>query len=129
MLCVVDVSDFDGSLPRLALRSLLPPGAGDALPDELGFKLMVAVNKFDTLPAQATAARVEQWVRIRLKQAGLPRPDKVRGSATGLRSIPLCPAPSSNCDICAFIQAFEVAEWVRIRLKQAGLPRPDKLRG
>jgi hypothetical protein len=95
VLCVVDVWDFDGSLPRAALKSLLPPGldlgaappapgargerAGPGAPPaaDLGFKLMVAVNKFDLLPSQATATRVEQWVRIRMRQAGLPKPDKV----------------------------------------------------
>jgi hypothetical protein len=96
VLCVVDVWDFDGSLPRAALKSLLPPGLdlsadlgpaaarggerserGGGPPADLGFKLMVAVNKFDLLPSQATATRVEQWVRIRMRQAGLPKPDKV----------------------------------------------------
>lgn len=79
VLCVVDVWDFDGSLPRLALKSLLPPDFDLATSDpaSLGFKLMVAVNKFDLLPSQATATRVEQWVRLRLKQAGLPKPEKV----------------------------------------------------
>lgn len=81
VLCVVDVSDFDGSLPRLALQTLLPRGTGDQLPQDFGFKLMIAVNKFDTLPVQATPTRVEQWVRIRLRQAGLPRPDKVSSVA------------------------------------------------
>ncbi|KAG2482323.1 hypothetical protein HYH03_018745 [Edaphochlamys debaryana] len=77
VLCVVDMWDFDGSLPRAALRSLFPPGTGDEAPEELKFRLMVAVNKFDLLPAQATPLRVQQWVRTRLKQAGLPSPDKV----------------------------------------------------
>jgi len=77
VLCVVDVADFDGSLPRLALRSLFPPGTGEELPEDFKFKIMVAVNKFDTLPEQATAKRVESWVRARLKQAGLPRPERV----------------------------------------------------
>ncbi len=79
VLCVVDVWDFDGSLPRMALKSLLPPDFDLATSDPaaLGFKLMVAVNKFDLLPSQATATRVEQWVRLRIKQAGLPKPEKV----------------------------------------------------
>ena len=38
---------------------------------------MIAVNKFDLVPRQATARRVEQWVRSRLRQAGLPKPDRV----------------------------------------------------
>lgn len=79
VLCVVDVWDFDGSLPRLALKALLPPGSSDQLPpaEELGFKLMLAVNKFDVLPREATPARIERWARQRLKQAGLPRPERV----------------------------------------------------
>ncbi|KXZ56942.1 hypothetical protein GPECTOR_1g85 [Gonium pectorale] len=77
VLCVVDVWDFDGSLPRQALKSLFPPGVGDEPPAEPKFTLMVAVNKFDLLPSEATTTRVQQWVRLRLKQAGLPSPDKV----------------------------------------------------
>ena len=38
---------------------------------------MVAATKFDLLPAPATPRRVEQWVRLRLRQAGLPRPEAV----------------------------------------------------
>uniref|UniRef100_A0A383WDX7 Uncharacterized protein n=1 Tax=Tetradesmus obliquus TaxID=3088 RepID=A0A383WDX7_TETOB len=95
VLCVVDVWDFDGSLPRTALASLFPPGAaqpsnaplsqldgsssrpGAPPADALPFQLAVAVNKFDLLPSQATPKRVEQWVRARLRQAGLPRPSRV----------------------------------------------------
>ncbi|KAF6251140.1 hypothetical protein COO60DRAFT_669368 [Scenedesmus sp. NREL 46B-D3] len=102
VLCVVDVWDFDGSLPRTALASLFPPGAaqpsnaplsqldgsssssssssgrpGAPPQDALPFQLAVAVNKFDLLPSQATPKRVEQWVRSRLRQAGLPRPSRV----------------------------------------------------
>lgn len=79
VLCVVDVWDFDGSLPRSAIKSLLPPGAGEGNLDELElkFKFMVAVNKFDLLPSEATTTRVQQWVRMRMRQAGLPSPDKV----------------------------------------------------
>ncbi|GLI65589.1 hypothetical protein VaNZ11_009163 [Volvox africanus] len=77
VLCVVDLWDFDGSLPRLAIRALMPPGTGDAAPEDLKFKLMVAANKFDLLPSAATVPRVQQWVRTRLKQAGLPHAEKV----------------------------------------------------
>ncbi len=28
VLCVVDLADFDGSLPRAALAAIVPPGAG-----------------------------------------------------------------------------------------------------
>lgn len=58
VLCVVDVWDFDGSLPRTALQALFPPGVGEsggALPQDAPFQLAVAVNKFDLLPTQARA--------------------------------------------------------------------------
>ena len=42
----------------LPLRSLYPPGTGQEAPEDLKFKLMVAVNKCDLLPSQATQARV-----------------------------------------------------------------------
>ncbi|GLC33305.1 hypothetical protein PLESTB_000348100 [Pleodorina starrii] len=77
VLVVVDMWDFDGSLPRQAIRALLPPGTGDEAPEELKWKLMVAANKFDLLPSAATVPRVQQWVRTRLKQAGLPHAEKV----------------------------------------------------
>jgi hypothetical protein len=57
-------TDFDGSLPRQAIRSILPEDlqqgkldASRALP--LGFRLLVAVNKADLLPKQVTPARLE----------------------------------------------------------------------
>eukprot|EP00798_Chlamydomonas_sp_ICE-L_P007543 gene7543-692_t len=80
VLCVVDVWDFDGSLPRGALKALYPPGLSmdePLPPDLIKFKLMVAVNKSDLLPKEATALRVTAWVRTRLRQAGLPPPEKV----------------------------------------------------
>ena len=60
-------ADFDGSLPRAALRSILPAdlrGAaarydGGERPLPLGFRLIVAVNKADLLPKQVTPARLE----------------------------------------------------------------------
>ena len=61
MLCVVDMADFDGSLPREALQELLPgleegeygSAAG------LGYRLVVAASKVDLLPPQATQARLQ----------------------------------------------------------------------
>lgn len=67
-------ADFDGSLPRSALRSILPPDLRQGPIDvsrslPLGFRLIVAVNKADLLPKQVTAARLEvragpDWVRV-----------------------------------------------------------------
>lgn len=47
------------------------------MPQDLPFQLAVAANKTDLLPSQATPRRVEQWARLRLRQAGLPRPEAV----------------------------------------------------
>ena len=49
---------------RCCCRSLMPPARPDSLPDqqtpeEAKFKLMVAVNKCDLLPQEATATRVQ----------------------------------------------------------------------
>lgn len=80
VLVVVDLSDFDGSLPRTAIRSLLSPdqrmlNVADQLPK--GFRMVVAANKSDLLPHQATKKRIEAWVRRRIAQGGLPRPSAV----------------------------------------------------
>ena len=66
--CPHAIADFDGSLPRAALRSILPEdlrapsarndGTGER-PLPLGFRLIVAVNKADLLPKQVTPARLE----------------------------------------------------------------------
>ncbi|MEW5317331.1 MAG: hypothetical protein WDW38_008639 [Sanguina aurantia] len=77
VLCVVDIWDFDGSLPRKALQSLFPPVGSPQAGEEVRFKLMIAVNKFDLLPKEATMMRVSAWVRTRLASAGLPKPEAV----------------------------------------------------
>ena len=81
VLVVVDLADFDGSLPREAIRSLLPGEFRNS--DDVtrryppGFRLVVAANKSDLLPRFATTARLEAWVRKRIAQGGLPRPSSV----------------------------------------------------
>ena len=80
VVMVVDLGDFDGSLPRSAIRSLLPENGRGAdvanrFPDS--FRLVVAANKSDLLPSQATHKRVEAWIRRRMAQGGLPRPSAV----------------------------------------------------
>ncbi|GMH38392.1 hypothetical protein BSKO_06276 [Bryopsis sp. KO-2023] len=69
ILCVVDVTDFDGSLPRAALQELIPEGP--SVPG-MGCKLVLAVNKVDLMPKPITKARLEIWVRTRGKDGGLP---------------------------------------------------------
>jgi len=86
VLMVVDASDFDGSLPIEAVRSLLPPGYTPPPPSSIStsatnkrspkdaeeeagplkFRLMVALNKVDLLPKEATHTRLIAWVRNRV---------------------------------------------------------------
>lgn len=83
LLCVVDVADFDGSLPRSALAACIPkeaweaastaPGGSQQQYLEGGFRLVVVANKYDLLPPQVSRTRIERWVRGRCKQGGLPR--------------------------------------------------------
>ena len=61
VLCVVDMADFDGSLPREALQELLPglEEGEHGSPAGLGYRLVVAASKVDLLPPQATQARLQ----------------------------------------------------------------------
>ncbi len=64
ILCVVDVADFDGSLPRTALSALLTTiGYGDEaptdVPRDVPHQLLIAVNKIDLLPTQISVKRLE----------------------------------------------------------------------
>eukprot|EP00891_Asterochloris_glomerata_P009751 jgi/Astpho2/9751/fgenesh1_pm.00149_%23_16_t len=73
LLCVVDLADFDGSLPRLALQALLQ-ASGTKGTD---LRLVIAANKVDLLPKQAVRDRLERWVRQRCRQGGIPPPTSV----------------------------------------------------
>jgi ribosome biogenesis GTPase A len=96
VLVVVDLADFDGSLPRLTIQSMLEESLGKSgemavKGERANFKLIIAANKSDLLPRQATTARLEQWVRKRITQGGLPRPSSVHivssHSSFGVRSL------------------------------------------
>ncbi|DBB17163.1 TPA: hypothetical protein ACH3X3_014236 [Trebouxia sp. C0006] len=79
VLCVVDMADFDGSLPREALQELLPGLEEGEYGSQagLGYRLVVAASKVDLLPPQATQTRLQAWVHRRCRQAGLPSPAAV----------------------------------------------------
>ena len=80
VVAVVDLADFDGSLPRKAIMSLLPPDAARKQPGKMmveNFRFIVVANKADLLPKHATKARLEQWVRKRVEEGGLPKPSSV----------------------------------------------------
>lgn len=94
VLAVVDIADFDGSLPRVAIRSLLTPEERALDPSRLlprTFRLLIAVNKSDLLPTQVSPRRLENWVRKRMTQGGLPRPSAVHVVSStqkwGIRSL------------------------------------------
>ena len=61
VLCVVDMADFDGSLPREALHELLPGLEEGEYGSRagLGYRLVVAASKVDLLPSQATQTRLQ----------------------------------------------------------------------
>ncbi len=71
LLVVVDLADFDGSLPRLTIQKLVQEYLNK------NFAFVVVANKADLLPKQATRIRLEQWVRRRIAQGGLPKPQSV----------------------------------------------------
>ncbi|EIE24775.1 hypothetical protein COCSUDRAFT_10321, partial [Coccomyxa subellipsoidea C-169] len=78
VLCVVDAADFDGSLPRTALQALFSNIEGyQVILGKGDVRFVLAVNKADLLPAQATAERLEKWIRMRAKQGGMPKPTSV----------------------------------------------------
>lgn len=71
LLVVVDLADFDGSLPRLTIQKMVQEYLNK------NFAFVVVANKADLLPKQATRIRLEQWVRRRIAQGGLPKPQSV----------------------------------------------------
>ena len=94
VLAVVDVADFDGSLPRETLATLMAAAGGGGEDDRAARfwpgappstfspstpppSLILAINKADLLPAAATGTRVAAWARRRLRAAGLPPPASV----------------------------------------------------
>ena len=66
VLCVVDMADFDGSLPRTALQELLPglEQSQEQSQAALGYRLVIAASKVDLLPAQTTATRLQVCNRL-----------------------------------------------------------------
>ena len=85
LLVVVDLADFDGSLPRLTIHKMVQEYLNK------NFAFVVVANKADLLPRQATRLRLEQWVRRRISQGGLPKPQSVHivssHSGTGIKTL------------------------------------------
>lgn len=53
------MEDFDGSLPRQALQELLGPLAQSDTYQDAGYRLVIAANKVDLFPPQATQSRLQ----------------------------------------------------------------------
>jgi hypothetical protein len=62
---------------REAVLALLPRTWQQGTRDRLPFDLVLAVNKMDSLPRSTSHSRIENAVRSRVKQAGLPSPSQV----------------------------------------------------
>eukprot|EP01023_Acetabularia_acetabulum_P068044 TRINITY_DN9534_c0_g1_i2.p1 TRINITY_DN9534_c0_g1~~TRINITY_DN9534_c0_g1_i2.p1 ORF type:complete len:667 (-),score=116.85 TRINITY_DN9534_c0_g1_i2:172-2172(-) len=75
IVCVVDLADFDGSLPRQALKQIIP--AETEVVQGPGHKFILVANKLDLMPETASRQRLEQWVLKRAKQGGIPQPDSI----------------------------------------------------
>jgi hypothetical protein len=78
IIMVVDCSDFDGSFPKRAAKSLFKAldGRGNS---KLGEKprLVLVGTKVDLLPWQQMGVRLDRWVRGRAKAFGAPKLDAV----------------------------------------------------
>lgn len=90
---------------RGALLSLLPSTWEQGSRDRLPFDIVLAVNKLDALPRTVSHGYVENFVRRRMRDAGLPSPTQVHlvsckrnlGVSKLLRSLAdlVCPSPPS----------------------------------
>lgn len=77
VVAVVDAADFDGSLPRNALKALWPKDREGRPVRPRGTHLVLVANKADLLPPYVSAKRLQEWVKRRTKQAGLPDPTDI----------------------------------------------------
>ena len=71
VLVVVDLVDFDGSFPVDAVDALEPHAERGAI------EIVLVANKVDLMPAQATRARLTQFVRRRAKAFGMQSASEV----------------------------------------------------
>ncbi|GJM99865.1 hypothetical protein PR202_ga17004 [Eleusine coracana subsp. coracana] len=78
VVMVVDCSDFDGSFPKRAAKSLFKAleGRGKSKLNETP-RLVLVGTKVDLLPWQQMGVRLERWVRGRAKAFGAPKLDAV----------------------------------------------------
>ncbi|ESW34139.1 hypothetical protein PHAVU_001G128000 [Phaseolus vulgaris] len=76
VVMVVDCVDFDGSFPRIAVKSLFQ--ALERIQDNSKRakklpKLVLVATKVDLLPSQVSPTRLDRWVRNRARSWGAPK--------------------------------------------------------
>ncbi|XP_014489765.1 GTP-binding protein BRASSINAZOLE INSENSITIVE PALE GREEN 2, chloroplastic [Vigna radiata var. radiata] len=76
VVMVVDCVDFDGSFPRVAVKSLFQ--ALERIQDNSKRakklpKLVLVATKVDLLPSQVSPTRLDRWVRNRSRSGGAPK--------------------------------------------------------
>lgn len=76
VVMVVDCVDFDGSFPRIAVKSLFQ--ALERIQDNSKRakklpKLVLVATKVDLLPSQVSPTRLDRWVRNRARSGGAPK--------------------------------------------------------
>ncbi|TVU11362.1 hypothetical protein EJB05_44945, partial [Eragrostis curvula] len=78
IVMVVDCSDFDGSFPKRAAKSLFKAleGRGNSKLSETP-RLVLVGTKVDLLPWEQMGVRLDRWVRGRAKAFGAPKLDAV----------------------------------------------------
>lgn len=77
VVMVVDCTDFDGSFPKVAAKSLFKALEGTRSKSNKSPKLILVATKVDLLPSQISPARLDKWVRSRAKANGAHKLDAV----------------------------------------------------
>lgn len=74
LLCVVDITDFDGSLPVQTLSRIF----SDPQIREKNVSVVLALNKLDLLPRVASDQRLRTWAKRQISSLDLPQDVSVK---------------------------------------------------
>jgi ribosome biogenesis GTPase A len=74
LLCVVDITDFDGSIPTETLSRLF----SDPQIAQKNISFIFALNKVDLLPRVASDQRLQAWTRRQISSLNLPEDVSVK---------------------------------------------------
>ncbi|KAF3332724.1 50S ribosome-binding GTPase [Carex littledalei] len=139
VVMVVDCTDFDGSFPKVAAKSLFKALEGTRSKVSKLPKLILVATKVDLLPSQISPARLNKWVRGRAKANGAHKLDSVIQVSShkdlNIRNLISCIKQSAgprgnvwvvgaqNAGKSTLINAFAKKEGVKIaRLTEAAVP-------